>query len=125
MQCIALYSNKCKANRATAHHRKARKMINYNITRNEEKTITRHDWMLDGYMLTIIKYEDRSSRISIAAPTGAPELHADDFREDPAVEVNWSALGSVSGDEARDYAAKIAEAADIADTFQCIIDGMK
>ena len=100
-------------------------MINYNITRNEDKTITRHDWMLDGYMLTIIKYEDRSSRISIAAPMGAPELHVDDFREDPAVEVNWSALGSVSGDEARDYAAKIAEAADIADTFQHIIDGMK
>ena len=100
-------------------------MINYNITRNEEKTITRHDWELDGYTLTIIKYEDRSSRISIAAPMGAPELHVDDFHEDPAVEVNWSALGSVSGDEARDYAAKIAEAADIADTFQCIIDGMK
>ena len=99
--------------------------MNYNITRNEEKTITRHYWMLDGYMLTIIKYEDRSSHISIAAPIGAPELHVDDFREDPAVEVNWSALGSVSGDEARDYAAKIAEAADIADTFQCIIDGMK
>ena len=99
--------------------------MNYNITRNEDKTITRHDWMLDGYMLTIIKYEDRSSRISIAAPMGAPELHVDDFREEPAVEVNWSALGSVSGDEARDYAAKIAEAADIADTFQHIIDGMK
>ena len=100
-------------------------MINYTITRNEEKNITRHDWTLDGYTLTIIKYEDRSSRISIAAPMGAPELHVDDFREDPAVEVNWSALGSVSGDEARDYAAKIVEAADIADTFQCIIDGMK
>ena len=100
-------------------------MINYNITRNEDKTITRHDWMLDGYMLTIIKYEDRSSRISIAAPIGAPELHVDDFREEPAVEVNWSALGSVSGDEARDYAAKIVEAADIAETFQHIIDGMK
>ena len=100
-------------------------MINYNITRNEDKTITRHDWMLDGYMLTITKYEDRYDRITIAAPIGAPELHVDDFREEPAVEVNWSALGSVSGDEARDYAAKIAEAADIADTFQHIIDGMK
>ena len=100
-------------------------MINYNITRNEDKTITRHDWMLDGYMLTITKYEDRSSRISIAAPMGAPELHVDDFREEPAVEVNWSAIGSVSGDESRDYAAKIVEAADIADTFQHIIDGMK
>ena len=100
-------------------------MINYNITRNEDKTITRHDWMLDGYMLTIVKYEDRYDRITIAAPAGAPELHVDDFREEPAVEVNWSAIGSVSGDEARDYAAKIAEAADIADTFQCIIDGMK
>ena len=99
--------------------------MNYNITRNEEKTITRHDWELDGYTLTVIKYEDRYDRITIAAPTGAPELHVDDFREEPAVEVNWSALGSVSGDEARDYAAKIAEAADIADTFQCIIDGMK
>ena len=100
-------------------------MINYTITRNEEKTITRHDWALDGYTLTIIKYEDRSSRISIAAPVGAPELHVDDFREEPAVEVNWSAIGSVSGDEARDYAAKIVEAADIADTFQHIIDDMK
>ena len=100
-------------------------MINYNITRNEDKTITRHDWMLDGYMLTITKYEDRSSRISIASPLDAPELHVDDFREEPAVEVNWSAIGSVSGDEARDYAAKITEAADIADTFQHIIDGMK
>ena len=100
-------------------------MINYNITRNEEKTITRHDWMLDGYMLTIVKYEDRYDRITIAAPTGAPELHVDDFREDPAVEVNWSALGSVSGDEARKYAAKIVAAADIAETFQGIIDGMK
>ena len=92
-------------------------MINY--------AITRHDWMLDGYMLTITKYEDRYDRITITAPTGAPELRVDDFREEPAVEVNWSALGSVSGDEARDYAAKIAEAADIADTFQHIIDGMK
>ena len=100
-------------------------MINYNITRNEDKTITRHDWTLDGYMLTITKYEDRYDRITIAAPIGAPKLHVDDFREEPAVEVNWSALGSVSGDEARDYAAKIAEAADIADTFQHIIDGMK
>ena len=100
-------------------------MINYTITRNEEKTITRHNWELDGYTLTIIKYEDRSSRISIAAPIGAPELHVDDFREEPSVEVNWSALGSVSGDEARDYAAKITEAADIAETFQHIIDGMK
>ena len=70
-------------------------MINYTITRNEEKTITRHNWELDGYTLTIIKYEDRSSRISIAAPIGAPELHVDDFREDPAVEVNWSALGKI------------------------------
>ena len=99
--------------------------MNYNITRIEDKTITRRDWILDGYMLTIIKYEDRSSRISIAAPTGAPELHVDDFREEPAVEVNWSALGSVSGDEARDYAAKITEAAGVADTFQRIIDDMK
>ena len=100
-------------------------MINYNITRNEDKNITRHDWTLDGYTLTIIKYEDRYDRITIAAPTGAPELHVDDFREEPAVEVNWSAIGSVGSDEARDYAAKIAEAADIADTFQHIIDGMK
>ena len=99
--------------------------MNYTITRNEEKTITRHNWELDGYMLTINKYEDRYDRITIAAPTGAPELHVDDFREEPAVEVNWSAIGSVGSDEARDYAAKIAEAADIADTFQCIIDGMK
>ena len=99
--------------------------MNYTITRSEEKNIIRHDWELDGYTLTIIKYENRSSRISIAAPTGAPELHVDDFREEPAVEVNWSALGSVSGDEARDYAAKIVEAAGVADTFQCIIDGMK
>ena len=99
--------------------------MNYTITRSEEKNIIRHDWELDGYTLTIIKYENRSSRISIAAPTGAPELHVDDFREEPAVEVNWSALGSVSGDEARDYAAKITEAAGVEDTFQCIIDGMK
>ena len=99
--------------------------MNYTITRSEEKNIIRHDWELGGYTLTIIKYENRSSRISIAAPTGAPELHVDDFREEPAVEVNWSALGSVSGDEARDYAAKIVEAAGVADTFQCIIDGMK
>ena len=99
--------------------------MNCTITRSEEKNITRHDWTLNGYTLTIIKYEDRSSRISIAAPMGAPELHVDDFREDPAVEVNWSALGSVSGDEARDYAAKITEAAGVADTFQCIIDDMK
>ena len=100
-------------------------MINYTIARNEEKNITRHDWTLDGYTLTIVKYEDRSSRISIAAPMGAPELHVDDFREDPAVEVNWSAIGSVSGDEARDYAAKIVEAAEVADQFQDIIDLLK
>ena len=100
-------------------------MINYNIKHNEDKTITRHDWMLDGYMLTIIKYEDRCDRITIAAPTGAPELHVDDFREDPVVEVNWSAIGSVSAHEAREYAAKINAAADIADIFQNIIDGMK
>ena len=99
--------------------------MNYTIARNEEKNITRHDWTLDGYTLTIIKYEDRSPRIAIASPVGAPELHVDDFREEPTVEVSWSAIGSVSGDEARDYAAKIVEAADVADTFQAIINGMK
>ena len=97
----------------------------YTITRNEEKNIIRHDWELDGYILTIIKYEDRSNRITIKAPLDAPELCVDDFREDPAVEVNWSAIGNVNGDEARKYAAKIVAAADIAETFQGIIDGMK
>ena len=97
----------------------------HTITRNEEKNITRHDWTLDGYTLTIIKYEDRSNRITIAAPMDAPALCVDDFREDPAVEVNWSAIGNVTGDEARKYAAKIVAAADIAETFQGIIDGMK
>ena len=100
-------------------------MINYTIARNEEKNITRHDWTLDGYTLTIIKYEDRSNRITIKAPLDAPELCVDDFREDPVVEVNWSAIGNVNGDEARKYAAKIVAADDIADTFQGIIDGMK
>ena len=99
--------------------------MNYTTTRNEEKNITRHDWTLDGYTLTIIKYEDRSNRITIKAPLDAPELHVDDFREDPKVEVNWSAIGNVNGDEARDYAAKIVAAADIAETFQGITDGMK
>ena len=99
--------------------------MNYTTTRNEEKNITRHDWTLDGYTLTIIKYENRSNRITIKAPLDAPELCVDDFREDPAVEVNWSAIGNVNGDEARKYAAKIVEAADIAETFQGIIDGMK
>ena len=99
--------------------------MNYTTTRNEEKNITRHDWTLDGYTLTIIKYENRSNRITIKAPLDAPELCVDDFREDPAVEVNWSAIGNVNGDEARKYAAKIVAAADIAETFQGIIDGMK
>ena len=100
-------------------------MINYTIKHNEDKTITRHDWTLDGYTLTIIKYEDRSNRITIKAPLDAPELHVDDFCEDSVVEVNWSAIGSVSAHKAREYAAKIVAAADIADTFQGIIDGMK
>ena len=99
--------------------------MNYTTTRNEEKNITRHDWTLDGYTLTIIKYENRSNRITIKARLGAPELCVDDFREDPVVEVNWSAIGSVNSDEARDYAAKIVEAADIAETFQGIIDLLK
>lgn len=99
--------------------------MNYTTTRNEEKNITRHDWTLDGYTLTIIKYEERSNRITIKAPLDAPELCVDDFREDPAVEVNWSAIGNVNCDEAREYAAKIVTAASIADTFQGIIDGMK
>ena len=99
--------------------------MNYTTTRNEEKNITRHDWTFDGYTLTIIKYENRSNRITIKAPLDAPELCVDDFREAPAVEVNWSAIGSVSGDEARDYAAKIVEAAEVADQFQDIIDLLK
>ena len=99
--------------------------MNYTTTRNEEKNIARHDWTLDGYTLTIIKYEDRSNRITIKAPLDAPELCVDDFREDPAVEVNWSAIGNVNSDEARKYAAKIVAAASIAETFQGIIDGMK
>ena len=99
--------------------------MNCTSTRNAEKNITRHDWTLDGYAITIIKYEDRSNRITIKAPLDAPELCVDDFREDPAVEVNWSAIGNVNGDEARKYAAKIVAAADIAETFQGIIDGMK
>ena len=97
----------------------------HTITRNEEKNIIRHDWELDGYILTIIKYEDRSNRITIAAPLDAPELCVDDFREDPVVEVNWSAIGSVNSDEARDYAAKIVAAAEVADQFQDIIDLLK
>ncbi|WP_300908334.1 hypothetical protein [Corynebacterium stationis] len=99
--------------------------MNYITTRNEEKNITRHDWTLDGYTLTIIKYEDRSNRITIKPPLDAPELCVDDFREDPAVEVNWSAIGNVNGDKARKYAAKIVAAANIAETFQGIIEGMK
>ena len=99
--------------------------MNYTTTRNEEKNITRHDWTLDGYTLTIIKYEDRSNRITIKAPLDAPELWVDDFREDPVVDVNWSAIGNVNSDEARKYAAKIVAAASIAETFQGIIDGMK
>ena len=99
--------------------------MNYTTTRNEEKNITRHDWELDGYTLTIIKYEDRSNRITIKAPLDAPELCVDDFREAPVVEVNWSAIGSVNSDEARDYAAKIVEAAEVADQFQDIIDLLK
>ena len=99
--------------------------MNCTTTRNEEKNITRHDWTLDGYTLTIIKYENRSNRITIKAPLDAPELCVDDFREDPVVEVNWSAIGNVNGDEARKYASKIVAAAGIAETFQDIIDGMK
>ena len=99
--------------------------MNYTITRNEEKNITRHDWTLDGYTLTVAKYENRSNLITIKAPLDAPELCVDDFREAPVVEVNWSAIGSVSGDEARDYAAKIVEAAEVADQFQDIIDLLK
>ena len=99
--------------------------MNYTTTRNEEKNITRHDWTLDGYTLTVIKYENRSNRITIKAPLDAPELCVDDFREAPVVEVNWSAIGSVNSDEARDYAAKIVEAAEVADQFQDIIDLLK
>ena len=99
--------------------------MNYTTTRNEEKNITRHDWTLDGYTLTVAKYENRSNLITIKAPLDAPELYVDDFREAPVVEVNWSAIGSVNSDEARDYAAKIVEAAEVADQFQDIIDLLK
>ena len=99
--------------------------MNYTTTRNEEKNITRHDWTLDGYTLTVAKYENRSNLITIKAPLDAPELCVDDFREAPVVEVNWSAIGSVNSDEARDYAAKIVEAAEVADQFQDIIDLLK
>lgn len=100
-------------------------MINHTITRNEEKTATRYDWELDGYTLTVIKREDRSDRITIASPLDAPELHVNDFYEVPAVAVNWSAIGNVNPDEAREYAAKIVAAAGIAETFQDIIDVLK
>lgn len=99
--------------------------MNYTTTRNEEKNITRHDWTLNGYTLTVAKYENRSNLITIKAPLDAPELCVDDFREAPVVEVNWSAIGSVNSDEARDYAAKIVEAAEVADQFQDIIDLLK
>ena len=99
--------------------------MNYTTTRNEEKNITRHDWTLDGYTLTVAKYENRSNLITIKAPLDAPELCVDDFREAPVVEVNWSAIGSVNSDEARDYAAKIVAAAEVADQFQDIIDLLK
>ena len=99
--------------------------MNYTTTRNEEKNITRHDWTLDGYTLTVAKYENRSNLITIKAPLDAPELCVDDFREAPVVEVNWSAIGSVNSDEARGYAAKIVAAAEVADRFQDIIDLLK
>lgn len=99
--------------------------MNYTTTRNEEKNITRHDWTLNGYTLTVAKYENRSNLITIKAPLDAPELCVDDFREAPVVEVNWSAIGSVNSDEARDYAAKIVAAAEVADRFQDIIDLLK
>ena len=99
--------------------------MNYTTTRNEEKNITRHDWTLNGYTLTVAKYENRSNLITIKAPLDAPELCVDDFREAPVVEVNWSAIGSVNSDEARDYVAKIVEAAEVADQFQDIIDLLK
>ena len=99
--------------------------MNYTTTRNEEKNITRHDWTLDGYTLTVAKYENRSNLITIKAPLDAPELCVDDFREAPVVEVNWSAIGSVNSDEARDYAAKFVAAAEVADQFQDIIDLLK
>lgn len=100
-------------------------MINYNIARNAEKNIIRHDWELDGYTLSIIKDEDGDNRITTKSPLDAPTLYVDDFCETPVVAVNWSSSGDVNSSEAREYAAKIIAAADIADTFQNIIDGMK
>lgn len=105
----------------TANIRKATTMQK-TTTRNAEKNITRRDWEMDGYTLTIITFENRSNRISIGCPLDGPELRVDDFKEEPEVQVNWSAIGNVGGDMARDYAAKIVAAADIAETFQEIID---
>jgi hypothetical protein len=105
----------------TANIRKATTMQK-TTTRNEEKNITRRDWEMDGYTLTITTFGNRSNRITISSPLDAPGLRVDDFKEEPEVQVNWSAIGNVGGDVARDYAAKIVAAANIAETFQDIID---
>lgn len=99
-------------------------MFNYSITTNEDKTITKQSWESHGYTLAIIALESGRTRIMVENPIDGPSIYVNDFSTEKAAVVNWSALGSKSPAEAREYAEQIIAATEVAEGFQQIIDAM-
>lgn len=80
-----------------------------------------HPFTYKEYTLTIIKFETKAPLISVSSPRELPQLRVNESKV-PTIEVNWAAIGNVISQDAREYAAKINEAADAADYFQEIIE---
>ena len=99
-------------------------MFNYTITTNEDKTITKQSWESHGYILSVITRAESYTSIMVESPVDAPDIHVDEFSNDKTAEVNWASIGSTSPAEAREYAAMIVTASEVAEGFQQIIDAM-
>lgn len=99
-------------------------MFNYTITTNEDKTITKQSWESHGYTLSVITRTEGYTSIMVESPMDAPDIHVDEFSDDKTAEVNWASTGSTSPAAAREYAAMIVTASEVAEGFQQIIDAM-
>lgn len=88
----------------------------------DEYTIT--TYAVGGYVLIRTESSDRDhDRYYVRAPHDLPSITdmSDYDAATPTYGVNWSACGTRSSVDARAYAAQLATAADVADTFNRIV----
>ena len=98
-------------------------MKNTTTATTQNNTIHR-TWECAGYTLLAITQNGTNHYVA-TSPEGAPALYVIDYYEVPSVAIDWAFASNMNSDEARDYAAKIVEAAEVADQFQDIIDLLK